>query len=940
MPSSLSHAISKIKRVGRKESVGKTSVAHEKLNGASTDLSASTSSSDQLNEDGEKLSKNQARKLTKRKDDHARDVLQERQREKIKQERKEQDDRLTKLEPAEIRQHYGDLPLLQSRDRKHEQRIHLSNVSADRIGEEVVFRARIHTIRKMSAKLAFIILRQELGTIQGVLAQKDGSITAHMVQWAERLPAGSIVLVKALVQRPEQEVKSATTHDVELNIRELHVIVRRPNAVPFTVYEDEVAKEKEHTEDAHISHITDRARLNNRIIDLRTAPAKAIFRINAGVCNLFRSSLDSQGFVEIHTPKLQGGATESGASVFQLDYFGRPAFLAQSPQLAKQMCIAADFERVYEVGPVFRAENSNTHRHLTEYTGLDLEMAIEEHYHEALEMIDRTLKSVYKGIYERYGRELEAVKRHFPHENLVWLEETPRIPFKDGVRMLADSGWVDENGNPPSPYEDLHTRDEIRLGELVKEKYHTDYYILDKFPASARPFYTMPDPDDSKITNSFDLFLRGQEILSGGQRIHDAHMLEQQMKTQGIDPSSMEEYMAGFRYGAPPQAGAGVGLERIVMLILQLGNIRFASLFHRDPKSFPPKPPAPQLRHIEASTLNPPWGESTPHDEKKLQSLEDLIANYGDSSNTSWTDDRFQIWRHLETGAAISWVPVHGHAILPGDPLCDPSQYTKVATSFLKWLKKQHHDLKPIWILVGHEMEEVLGNKFGWKTFTCAADERVDPVHNPAEQDHDVARKIRHAEKEGIKIREFEEGTPVPDDLRFECDQRIKDWQAHRTGKQIHISEINPWRDMKHRRYFFSIDKDSKIQALVILAQLAPRHGYQVKFSLDFPGAPSGTIEHAILHAVKVAKDSGTKTLTFGGAATAELHPTHHLSGMRVKMLQSTYKKIAKDFKLTAKSDFRQKLGGQDDPIYVCYPPRGLGAGGARAVVKFFESDH
>ena len=938
----LHHAISKIRRGGKTDAEDKASslaVAHRKLNGSLSD-SHSASSSDPLNEDGDPLSKNQSRKLRKRKQDHARDVSIEKQRDLTKEQRKKQDELLAQQEPAEIQRRYGDIPLVQSKERFFEQRIHLGYVSTDRIGEEVALRARIHTVRKMSANLAFIVFRHELGTLQGVLAQKDGAITTHMVQWAERVPIGSIVVVKGLLQKPKEEVKGATIHDVELLIDEFHVIARRPEAVPFTVYEDEISKEKENTVDAHTSHITDRARLNNRILDLRTVPSKAIFRIQSGVCNLFRSYLDSQGFVEIHTPKLQGGATESGASVFQLDYFGRPAFLAQSPQLAKQMAISADFEKVYEIGPVFRAENSNTHRHLTEYTGLDIEMAIEEHYHEALETIDATLKSIYKGIYERYRPEVEAVKRHFPHDDLVWLEETPRIPFKEGVQMLADSGWVDENGNLPSPYEDLHTRDEIRLGELVKEKYHTDYYILDKFPASARPFYTMPDPDDPKTTNSFDLFLRGQEILSGGQRIHDFHMLERQMKALGVDPSSMEDYMAGFRYAAPPHAGAGIGLERIVMLILQLGNIRFASLFYRDPKSFPPKPPAPQLRHIEASTLNPPWGESTPHAEKQLQPLEDLIANYGDSSNTSWTDDRFNIWRHMETGAAVSWVPVHSHAILPGDPLCDPSQYTKVATAFLKWLKKEHHNLKPIWILVGHEMEEVLGTKFGWKTFTCAADERIDPAHNPAEQDHDVARKVRHAEKEGIKIREFGEGEAIPDDLRSECDKRIQDWQANRKGKQIHISEINPWRDMKHRRYFFALDSTSKIQALVILAQLAPRHGYQVKFSLDFPGAPSGTIEHAILHAVQVAKDSGTKTLTFGGAATPELHPVHHLKGVKVKMLQRTYKTIAAEFKLTQKSDFRQKLGGVDDPIYVCYPPRGMGPSGGRAVVQFFENDH
>ena len=938
----LNSAISKIKRVGKKdgelveEKVPRVTVVPAKFNGALS----SSSSDDHLNQEGVTLSKNQSRRLIKRKKGHAKVIQTQKQKEQTKHERKEREEQATKQEPAEIRGRYGDLPLVQSRDRKHEQRIHLRNISSDQIGLEITFRARILTTRRMSANLAFIVFRQQLGTIQGVLTQKEGIINEHMVRWAEKIPTGSIVIVKATVQKPSQAVKSATIHNLELLISELHVLARRPEAVPFTVYEDEVSKEKEHTEDAHTSHITDRARLNNRILDLRTAPAKAIFRINAGVCNFFRSYLDSQGFIEIHTPKLQGGATESGSSVFQLDYFGRPAFLAQSPQLAKQMCIAADYEKVYEIGPVFRAENSNTHRHLTEYTGLDLEMAIEEHYHEALDIVDGTLKSIYKGIYERYRQEIEIVKHSFPHEDLVWLDETPRIAFKDGVQMLIDSGWTDENGNAPSSDEDLHTRDEIRLGELVREKYHTDYYILDKFPVSARPFYTMPDPNDSKFTNSFDIFLRGQEILSGGQRIHDSHMLEEQMKAQGVDPSSMEDYMMGFRYAAPPHAGAGVGLERIVMLMLQLGNIRFASLFHRDPKSFPPKPPAPELRHLNADTLNPPWGLSTPNKEKNLQPLEELIANYGDSTNTSWTDDRFQIWRHMETGAAVSWVPVNGYAILPGDPLCDRSQYTKVASAFLKWLKKEHHNLKPIYVLVGHEMEEVLGTEFGWKTFTCAADERIDPTRNPAEQDHDVARKIRHAEKEGVRIREFEEGETIPDDLKSQCDKRIKEWQASRKGKQIHISEVSPWVDEHHRRFFFALDKESKIQALVILAQLAPRHGYQVKFTLDFPDSISGTIEYVILHSIRRAKDSGTKTLTFGGAATAELHPVHHLSGVRVKMLQSTYKTIAKEFKLTQKSDFRQKLGGQEDPIYVCYPPRGLGTGGARAIVQFFESDH
>jgi ergosteryl-3beta-O-L-aspartate synthase len=332
------------------------------------------------------------------------------------------------------------------------------------------------------------------------------------------------------------------------------------------------------------------------------------------------------------------------------------------------MAIASDFERVYEIGAIFRAENSNTHRHLTEYTGLDLEMTIEEHYHEALDIIDNTLKSIFEGIYKRYRREVDFVKEQFPHQDLVWLPETPRIPFKDAVQMLTDSGWLNEDGEPVSPLEDLATRDEIRVGELVKEKYNTDYYILDKFPRSARPFYTMPDAEDDRYTNSFDIFVRGQEIISGGQRIHESKLLEENMMIVGIDPEMMHDYMEGFRWGAPPHAGCGIGLERIVMLILKLGNIRLSSMFFRDPKSFPPKPVVEKLRHPEADTLHPMWakdrGNLATLQEKKMPPLEDLIANYGDATATSWGDERYKIWRHAETGAAVSYVPEHGHGKL------------------------------------------------------------------------------------------------------------------------------------------------------------------------------------------------------------------------------------------------------------------------------------
>jgi ergosteryl-3beta-O-L-aspartate synthase len=234
-------------------------------------------------------------------------------------------------------------------------------------------------------------------------------------------------------------------------------------------------------------------------------------------------------------------------------------------------------------------------------------MALEEHYHQALEIIDRMLKHLWQTIYERYSTEIEIISQYYLHERVLWLEKTPRITFPEGIQMLKEDGWTDDKGNPPSEYEDLNTRAEIRLGQLVRERYKTDYYILDKFPTSARPFYAMPDPTNNKFTNSFDIFMRGQEILTGGQRIHDAKFLEKRMREVGVKPETMEEYTEGFRWGAPPHAGAGIGLERLLYLFLNLGNIRLASLFPRDPKSLPERPKVFHLRHPEASTTNPPW---------------------------------------------------------------------------------------------------------------------------------------------------------------------------------------------------------------------------------------------------------------------------------------------------------------------------------------------
>jgi ergosteryl-3beta-O-L-aspartate synthase len=893
-----------------------------------------------LNRDGEPMSKNQQRKAEQEAAKEARKKEVEQREQEIQQRRKELEERAAKEETPEMRALYGNIPVNHYGGKvTHTERATVRDISAKDIGKEVLFRARIHNLRRLSAHLVFFVLRQQTATIQGVL-QEHGNISPFFLYWAEHLDAESVVLVKGVVQEPKAkqgEVLGTTVHDAEIAVHSLHVEGKIAAHLPFTVEEAEVPARVEDKESDGRIHVPERARLANRVIDLRTTSAQSIFRIQAGIGKYFREYLDSEGFVEIHTPKLQGGATESGASVFKLDYFRRPAFLAQSPQLAKQMSIAADFGRVFEVGPVFRAENSNTHRHMTEFTGLDLEMAINDHYHEVLNVLISTFKHIFEGIYKNYRHELDIVKTHFPHEDLKWLDETPVIPFAEGIRMLNETGYRDEDGKELDPNEDMGTRDEIAMGAMIKEKFGTDFYVLDKFPVSARPFYAMPDAENPQVTNSFDIFLRGQEILSGGQRIHDAETLLEKMANLKMDRDSMDDYIQGFEWGAPPHGGGGIGLERMLFLLLNLGDIRHGSLFPRDPKSFPAKPAAVKLRHPEASTMHPPWeGRDRMLAGMDLQPIEKLIANYGDASNTSWLEPRTEIWRDDHTGAAVGFVPQDGFAIIVGDPLCEMAQYTMIITHFLTYLKK-NRSLKPLWLLVGPAVETVLAERFNWRTFSVVAELRLDPAK--ASDDGEVQRKIRHAQKEGVKLSDISLGGPVPDDLKEKTDKRVVDWHANRKGKQVHLTDIHLWQDMEHRAYHFAYDSEGTVVAVVAIAQLAPQHGWQIKYALDFPGAPSGTIEYIVTHALKGLAAAGETNVTFGGGASNKFTPGHNLKGTRVKVLSKAYHAIMTELRLTAKSEFREKLGAQEDPVYLCYPPKGLGPMGVKAILNFFEDE-
>jgi nondiscriminating aspartyl-tRNA synthetase len=526
---------------------------------------------------------------------------------------------------------YGVLPLIRSSSRTGRKPVFVRNLNASLVGQHVLVRARLHTTRG-KGKICFLILRQQAFTVQAVL-EEGGEITSAMLKFVRRVDKESIVDVEGVVT--QAEVHSCSQKDVELRVRsifvvssthvkelplliedasrplplqkaqkremraiqkEIDVVVSELEALKKSSAEGQANQEAIKAKEAELEALIQKksaaqkfvipgqkTRLNNRIIDLRTAANQAIFRIQSGVCELFREYLLSQSFVEIHSPKIISAASEGGAEVFQVKYFEGAAYLAQSPQFYKQMAICADMERVFEIGPVFRAENSFTHRHLTEFVGLDLEMAFYEHYHEVLDVLDNLFLAIFDGLAQRYRAELEVVRVQYPFEDLKYTRPSPRITYAQAVQMLRKAGET------IGDFEDLSTPLEKKLGQLVKAEYGVDFYILDKFPLEVRPFYTMPDPADPRYANAYDLMLRTEEICSGAQRVHDPEVLVVRAREKGItDLRGVQAYIDAFKYGAPPHAGGGVGLERVVMLYLGLNNIRKTSLFPRDPARITP----------------------------------------------------------------------------------------------------------------------------------------------------------------------------------------------------------------------------------------------------------------------------------------------------------------------------------------------------------------
>ncbi|XP_050096819.1 aspartate--tRNA ligase, cytoplasmic [Anopheles aquasalis] len=475
---------------------------------------------------------------------------------------------------------YGTMKMIQSVEKHAERKfVKVSELVQCQRDAEVWVRGRVHTSR-CKGKQCFLVLRQQSSTVQCLLAVNE-TVSKQMVKFSGSIPRESIIDLRARVIPVEQRIESCTEQTLELHVLELFLLSAAKAQLPLQI-EDASRPEKSDDPEALKIRVNQDTRLDNRVLDLRTPANQAIFRLEAGVCKLFRDVLTAKGFIEIHTPKIISAASEGGANVFTVSYFKDSAYLAQSPQLYKQMAIAADFDKVFTVGAVFRAEDSNTHRHLTEFVGLDLEMAFKYHYHEVLDTIGNTFTEIFKGLRDSYAKEIAAVGQQYNVEPFKFLEPPLKLEFAQAVAMLREAGvQMDDE-------EDLSTPSEKLLGRLVKAKYDTDFYILDKFPLAVRPFYTMPDPTNSRYSNSYDMFMRGEEILSGAQRIHDPDYLIERAKLHAIDLSKIAAYIDAFRYGCPPHAGGGIGMERVVMLYLGLDNIRKTSMFPRDPKRLTP----------------------------------------------------------------------------------------------------------------------------------------------------------------------------------------------------------------------------------------------------------------------------------------------------------------------------------------------------------------
>ncbi|MDO5798781.1 MAG: aspartate--tRNA(Asn) ligase [Eubacteriales bacterium] len=414
------------------------------------------------------------------------------------------------------------------------------------LNQEVVLEGAVHSIRNMG-DVAFVILRRREGLFQTVVENEKADISIHDLKEA------MTVRVKGILNEEKR-----APHEREIRIREVEILSQPAEPMPLAIDKWKLNTSLE-------------AKLNLRPIALRNIQERSRFKIQEALTRAFRDYLYENGFTEIHTPKIGARGAEGGANLFKLSYFHKPAVLAQSPQFYKQMMVGV-FDRVFETGPVFRAEKHNTKRHLNEYTSLDFEMGYIDSFEEIMAMETGFLQYAVELLRKDYAKELQILKIQLPK-----VDKIPAVRFDKAKELVAEK----YNRKIRNPY-DLEPEEEALIGRYFKEEYDADFVFVTHYPSKKRPFYAMDDPNDEKFTLSFDLLFHGLEVTTGGQRIHDYAQLKAKIAARGMEEEGMEQYLDTFKHGMPPHGGLGIGLERLTMQLLGEENVREACLFPRD----------------------------------------------------------------------------------------------------------------------------------------------------------------------------------------------------------------------------------------------------------------------------------------------------------------------------------------------------------------------
>ncbi|AIJ04971.1 aspartyl-tRNA synthetase [Methanocaldococcus bathoardescens] len=430
-------------------------------------------------------------------------------------------------------------------------RTHYSaEITPEMDGQEVIVMGWVHSIRALG-KIIFVILRDREGMVQ-IVAPKQ-KVGEELFSQIKKLGAEDVIAVKGKVIANEK-----APNGFEILPLELEVLNTAQRPLPLDPAE-KVPAELD-------------TRLENRFLDLRRPKIQAIFKIRSEMLKSVRKTLYNEGFVEVNTPKLVASCTEGGTELFPISYFEREAFLGQSPQLYKQMLMATGLDRVFEIAPIFRAEEHNTRRHLNEATSIDIEMAFADDK-DAMEILEKVVYNAFLDVYENRKKEIETLGIEFELPS----EKFDRITYDEAIDIANAKGVEIEWG------QDLSREAEKAIGEEMG-----GLYFITDWPTETRPFYTMPDEKNPNICKAFDLMYKDLEISSGAQRIHLYDLLVENIKKKGLNPDGFTYYLEAFKYGMPPHAGWGLGADRFTMVLTQQENIRECVLFPRDRQRLTP----------------------------------------------------------------------------------------------------------------------------------------------------------------------------------------------------------------------------------------------------------------------------------------------------------------------------------------------------------------